>query len=105
VSLVCFLSAQVAAPPATPVAHGEPAKKERAPVTDDQLGALKLLLKRSQEAQQKYSTYTQHQVDEIFRAAAEVSCGKLHGTAHVPTRSQRRRRHWRHCRLTLVNRF
>lgn len=48
-------------------------KKERAPATDEALTELKALLKRAQTAQAQYSTYTQEQVDEIFRAAAEAA--------------------------------
>ncbi|PNH07040.1 Aldehyde-alcohol dehydrogenase [Tetrabaena socialis] len=66
--------AEAAAPASAPtVSHAEPAKKERAPVTDDALVALKALLKRSVDAQHVYSTFTQEQVDEIFRAAAEAA--------------------------------
>ncbi|PNW71110.1 hypothetical protein CHLRE_17g746997v5 [Chlamydomonas reinhardtii] len=63
-------AAPVAAAPATP--HAE-VKKERAPATDEALTELKALLKRAQTAQAQYSTYTQEQVDEIFRAAAEAA--------------------------------
>ncbi|GFR45832.1 hypothetical protein Agub_g7196 [Astrephomene gubernaculifera] len=58
--------------PAAPVPL-EPVKKERAPVSDDQINLLKQQLKRATEAQRKYSTYTQEQVDEVFRMAAEAA--------------------------------
>ncbi|KAG2483733.1 hypothetical protein HYH03_017451 [Edaphochlamys debaryana] len=60
-----------AAPASAP--HAEPPKKDRAPVSDDQIAALRAQLKRSTEAQRKYSTFTQEKVDEIFRAAAEAA--------------------------------
>ncbi len=48
--------------PAPKAVHAEPVKKERAPVTDDALVALKNQLKRAQEAQATYSKFTQAQV-------------------------------------------
>ncbi|KXZ52653.1 hypothetical protein GPECTOR_9g698 [Gonium pectorale] len=56
----------------TPTAHEAP-KKERAPVTDDQVSALHAQLKRAMAAQLEYATFRQDQVDEIFRAAAEAA--------------------------------
>ncbi|GIL64204.1 hypothetical protein Vafri_18176 [Volvox africanus] len=66
-------AAQPQAPVTTPVVHDAAAKKERPPVADDQLAGLKSLLKRSVEAQRKFSIYSQEQVDEIFRSAAEAA--------------------------------
>eukprot|EP00798_Chlamydomonas_sp_ICE-L_P015525 gene15525-21614_t len=45
-------------------------EKVRAPVDVDELQILQNTLTRTKEAQIKYSTYSQEQVDEIFRAAA-----------------------------------
>ncbi|KAJ9514832.1 hypothetical protein QJQ45_028502 [Haematococcus lacustris] len=56
---------QVAAPPA----HVK-ADKVRDPVSDDELVKLKGILSRSKAAQAAYSTFTQEQVDTIFKAAA-----------------------------------
>lgn len=48
---------------AASIAPAAPVKKERAPVADDQLVELKALLKRAQEAQRLYSTFSQEQVN------------------------------------------
>ncbi|GIM11511.1 hypothetical protein Vretimale_14988 [Volvox reticuliferus] len=66
-------AAPTQAPVTTPVTHDTAAKKERQPVADDQLAGLKSLLKRSLESQRKFSIYSQEQVDEIFRRAAEAA--------------------------------
>lgn len=55
-------SSQAPAPAKVAAPHGEPAKKERAPVADDALVALKAQLKRAEAAQEKYSHFTQEQV-------------------------------------------
>lgn len=47
-----------------------PKAKVRDPVSDDQLVKLQDLLQRSQAAQHRYSTFSQEQVDAIFKAAA-----------------------------------
>lgn len=47
-----------------------PKAKVREPVADEQLAKLHQLLLKVQAAQKKYSTYTQEQVDVIFKAAA-----------------------------------
>jgi acetaldehyde dehydrogenase/alcohol dehydrogenase len=48
----------------------------RDPVPDDELKNLKLTLQNAVVAQRTYSTYTQSQVDAIFKAAAAAACAQ-----------------------------
>ena len=61
-----------AAPKAAPAAPAKPAK----PVVDEaaQLKELDELMERVKKAQAIYSTYTQEQVDKIFRECALSAC-------------------------------
>eukprot|EP00197_Chlamydomonas_leiostraca_P006454 CAMPEP_0202868548 /NCGR_PEP_ID=MMETSP1391-20130828/10942_1 /ASSEMBLY_ACC=CAM_ASM_000867 /TAXON_ID=1034604 /ORGANISM="Chlamydomonas leiostraca, Strain SAG 11-49" /LENGTH=148 /DNA_ID=CAMNT_0049548733 /DNA_START=65 /DNA_END=508 /DNA_ORIENTATION=+ len=52
------------------VAAPSKVEKVRDPVPDVELAKLKETLKKSRSAQQQYSTFTQEQVDTIFKACA-----------------------------------